>query len=43
MLLIIASSGIGIFIDTTVFMKVLSGVIAALALSVLIGWLPFKK
>lgn len=43
MLLLLTSSVMGIFMDTTLFMKVLSGVIAALALSVLLGWLPFKK
>ncbi len=43
MLLIIASSVIGIFVDTSSFMKIFSGAIAAIALAVLLGWFPIKK
>lgn len=43
MLLIIASSVIGVFVDTSAFLKVLSGIIAALAFAVLFNWLPVKN
>ena len=43
LLLVIASSVIGIFIDASVFMKVLSGIIASFAFAVLFNWLPVKS
>ena len=43
MLLVITSCVIGIFIDTNIFLKVLSGIIAGLAFAVLFNWLPIKK
>lgn len=43
MILIMISGLIGVFTDTSTFLKILSGVITAVALSLLLGWLPIKK